>query len=137
MNTQPERKTILVVDDERVLREFIGVVLKRYQYDVVMASNGHEALELCRRTDTPIAAAIIDLVMPDMDGDELLPLLKVIEPNVKVVLMSGFNEGEVRDTCREPDAYFLQKPFTVKQIIEAVEKMLERLTPAVQIAGAP
>jgi len=137
MNVQPERKTILIVDDERVIREFINVVLKRYQYDVVMASNGHEALELCRRGGAQITAAILDLVMPDMGGDKLLPLLKAIQPNIRVVLMSGFNERMVRDIYREPDAYFLQKPFTVKQIIEVVEKVIVGLTPVANVAGAP
>jgi FixJ family two-component response regulator len=75
--------------------------------------------------------------MPDMRGDKLLPLLKATQPNVKIVLMSGFNEGTVRDIYREPDAYFLQKPFTVKQIIEAVEKVTEGLTPIAKVAGAP
>ena len=130
---QPERQTILVVEDEPVVREFIGAILKRYQYDVVMAPNGSEALELCGRADAQIAAAIIDLVMPDMGWDKLLPLLETVQPNAKIVLTSGFSEGR----AHEPDAYFLQKPFTVKQIIDAVEKAIEGLTSATKVAGAP
>jgi DNA-binding NtrC family response regulator len=134
---QPERQTILVVEDEPVVREFIGAILKRYQYDVVMAPNGSEALELCGRADAQIAAAIIDLVMPDMGWDKLLPLLETVQPNAKIVLTSGFSEGRARDIYREPDAYFLQKPSTVKQIIDAVEKAIEGLTSAAKVAGAP
>jgi DNA-binding NtrC family response regulator len=136
MKVQPERKTILVVNDELVLREFIGAVLKQNQYHVVTASNGHEALKFCRRADAQITAAIVDLLMPDIGRDKLLPILKTIHPNARVLLTTGFSEEIARDICQEPDAYFLQKPFTVKELIAAVEKMLERLTPPVKSAGA-
>jgi DNA-binding NtrC family response regulator len=134
---QPERQTILVAEDERVLREFIGAILKRYQYDVMMASSGHAALKLCRRPGAQITAAIVGLVMPDMGGDKLLPLLKTIQPNVKVVLTSALSEGMARDIYGEPDAYFLQKPYTVKELIEAIEKVIGGPTPAAKVAGAP
>jgi CheY-like chemotaxis protein len=116
--------TILVVDDEKSVRESTGDVLKRRSYRVLTAADGDEALALCGCNDG-INAAIVDIVMPGIGAKELLPALKARQPGIRILLTSGYNEAEVRRLCTEyPNSLFIQKPYTPHQISNAVRDLL-------------
>jgi PAS domain S-box-containing protein len=117
--------TILVVDDEATVRDFIGAALGRRGYRVLPASDGREALGICEREKGNIAAAIVDIVMPIMGANELLPALKKRHPRMKILLTSGYNEAEARRLCAAyPGATFIQKPYTAEQIESAVSGLI-------------
>ncbi len=119
--------TVLVVDDERSVRDFIGEALRRNGYRVLLASDGREALAICENGEEKIDAVVLDTIMPLMGARELLPLIPGLRPNLRVLLTSGYSESEARRLCVDyPAADFIGKPYTAHQISKAVEKLLER-----------
>jgi PAS domain S-box-containing protein len=119
--------TVLVVDDERSVRDFIGEALRRHGYRVLLASDGREALAICENGEEKIDAVVLDTIMPLMGANELLPLIPGLRPNLRVLLTSGYSESEARRLCVDyPAVDFIGKPYTAHQISKAVEKLLER-----------
>jgi CheY-like chemotaxis protein len=88
----PSRVTILVVDDEEIVRRTASALLAQYGYSVLTAENG--AAKIFRNFTDRIALVLLDMDMPVMDGEAALRKLKAIRPDVKVILWSGFNEAE-------------------------------------------
>jgi PAS domain S-box-containing protein len=116
--------TVLVVDDEAAVRNFIGAVLRKHGYRVVSASDGEEALTVMER-ERNVAAVVLDVIMPVMGGNDVLPMLKAMRPELKVLLTSGYSESEARRLCATyPGAAFMQKPYTAQQVAKAVEELM-------------
>ena len=118
--------TILVVDDEDVVRQTARHTLLRYGYKVVMASNGAEALECYRGWRDAIALVLLDLTMPVMSGEETLSQLQTVDPGVRVLLTSGYNEVEaVQRFAGKGLAGFIQKPYTAAALAEKVKALMD------------
>ncbi len=118
------RETILLVEDELVVRQFVLRVLSRAGYQVVEAAHGEEALRLAGQYAGPIHLLLTDLVMPRMSGRALAERLLADRPGTAVVYMSGyaadvFEEGEVG-----AGLYFLAKPMTPDRLLETVRQAL-------------
>jgi len=114
---------ILLVDDEPVIRKLAGDMLRLLGYEVSAADGGAEALELYRRGSFDLA--ILDLVMPQMNGRELLAEIRRIDPEARVLLASGFHlDIDLADLEREGACGFLSKPFIVASLSQAVAKAL-------------
>ncbi|MCL4402911.1 MAG: PAS domain S-box protein [Acidobacteria bacterium] len=119
------RGCVLVVDDEPSVRDFICAVLRYQGYRVLPASDGREALAVCEREPGQVDAVVLDIVMPVMGAKELLPELKGRQPELKVLLTSGYSELEARRLCTAyPGATFIQKPYTAQQLAKAIDKLL-------------
>ena len=117
--------TLLVVDDEELVRRFARDVLEGYGYDVLEAANGQEAVELFRQQAGQIAVVLLDMTMPVMDGEEALRQLKSIRPEVRVILSSGYNEVEaVQRFAGEGSADFIQKPYHPAALAAKIKKAL-------------
>jgi PAS domain S-box-containing protein len=129
LEEQPQangRVTVLVVDDEASVREFIGAVLLRHGYRVLKATDGRDALAVFDRENGAIDAVVLDVVMPVMGANDLLPAIKTRRPHTKVLLTSGYSEAEARRLCAEyPGAAFIQKPYTATQIAAALQELLD------------
>jgi CheY-like chemotaxis protein len=123
----PEAPTILVVDDEEVVLNFVAMVLKRAGFRVLAASGSEEALALTNGGGEPLDLALLDIVMPRMDGPALSNALHEFYPDLRVLFMSGFNVEEVNRRVGGP-ADFLKKPFTASQLLERVRQAVERPT---------
>ncbi len=123
---QGERRgTILVVDDEPAVRDFIAAVLRRLGFRVLTAADGRDALAAYARESGGVDAMVLDLVMPVMGGQELLPKIKALQPDLKILLTSGYSESEARRLCAAyPGARFIQKPYTSQQMARAVKELL-------------
>lgn len=118
--------TILVVDDEEVVRRTAKSALQRYGYTVVTAENGREAIDIFRGMIGRISMILLDMTMPVMGGEEALRTLKTIDPGVKVLLSSGFNEVEaIRRFTGKGLAGFIQKPYTAAALADKVRLVLE------------
>jgi CheY-like chemotaxis protein len=123
--TGGEHKTILVVDDEAAVRNFLAAVLRKRGYRIVTAADGREALALFERESDAIAAVVLDVIMPVMGGNDALPKLKALRPDLKILLTSGYSESEARRLCAAyPGAAFIQKPYTAQQLGKAVEDLV-------------
>ena len=118
--------TILIADDEESFRRIEEVSLRRAGYDVLLATDGKQAVDIFKEHRRDIRLIILDLTMPSMNGEESLNLLRGVDRDVPILLSSGYNPVEIIRRFKPQNiAGFIQKPFTVKQLNAAVEKALE------------
>ncbi len=119
--------TVLLVDDEAMVRSSGKRLLERLGYRVLSAANGIEALEMFRLHQSKIRLVLLDLIMPVMDGEETFMQLRHIDPSVRVLLSSGYTKEEKADGLMSMGAVgFLQKPFDLKALVQELDKLEER-----------
>jgi two-component system cell cycle sensor histidine kinase/response regulator CckA len=116
---------VLVVDDEQSIRTFAERVLRGAGYEVALASNGPEALRLVEAQQRPFDLFVVDVVMPQMHGDELGRRLRQQHADVKVLYFTGYVDRlfEERPRLWEHEA-FLEKAVTIKGFLDAVSMLL-------------
>jgi two-component system cell cycle sensor histidine kinase/response regulator CckA len=122
--------TILVVDDEDVVRTLAAHILRMKGYSVLEAPNGCQALRLAERTAGPIHLLLTDVVMPQMQGPELANRLRLIRPETRVMYMSGYAFDVVPTWTLASVDGFLPKPFTPETLARMVREILGRGSPA-------
>jgi two-component system cell cycle sensor histidine kinase/response regulator CckA len=115
--------TILLVEDEAMVRTVAERALTRHGYKVLTANNGEEALEIIDRGDE-IALLISDVVMPLMDGPTMVREARKTRPDLPILFMSGYAEEQLRKSIDIANVAFLPKPFSVQELAEAVRKAL-------------
>jgi two-component system cell cycle sensor histidine kinase/response regulator CckA len=115
--------TILLVEDEAMVRAVAERALTRQGYTVLTATNGEEGLEILQG-DTPIDLVISDVVMPTMDGPTMARQAREILPNLPIIFMSGYAEEQLRRSIDIDRIGFLPKPFSVQQICSAARDVL-------------
>ena len=121
--------TILIVDDEAQLRAFARRVLSRAGFTVIEASDGVEAIHLFEANRADIALVLLDLTMPQLSGQQTLEQLLEIDPNVRVILSSGYFVDTVdRSFQRDGASGFLAKPYTRERLLHRVLATLEERT---------
>jgi two-component system CheB/CheR fusion protein len=119
--------TVLVVDDEAVVRQMARAILERYGYSVIVAEDGAQGVAMFRVGAHEIDVVLLDMTMPVMSGEEALREMQKIQPGVDVVLSSGYSEAEAnRRFAGYEIAGFIQKPYTAKQLAEKVKGVLNR-----------
>jgi len=126
MNRSERQKTIrvLVVDDEESIRRFMAAALVGAGYDVALATDGPEALEIAQRQG-PFDLCVVDLQMPLMTGDEVARRLRRAEPDLKVLYFTGYSDRLFKETTTlSANEAFLDKPVGVQGLLEAVSLLL-------------
>jgi DNA-binding NtrC family response regulator len=119
------RGAVLVIDDEEIVRRIARAALDQMGYEVIEAENGVQAVELFRTRHAEVSVVILDLTMPVMSGEETLRKLRAIDPQVKVILSSGFNEADAtKHFAGKNLAGFLQKPYTLTRLNERLQAAL-------------
>lgn len=119
-------KTILLVEDESIVRHLVSRVLKRTGFTVLEAGYGDEALEICKHHDGPIHLLLTDVIMPKMSGRELAGQLVNMIPDLQVLYMSGYtDESIVYRKIIEEGVAFIQKPFTPDNLIHKLYEIFE------------
>jgi two-component system, cell cycle sensor histidine kinase and response regulator CckA len=117
--------TVLIVDDEEIVRSTARQTLLRCGYRCLSAQDGAAALEAYRNCPDTVVLVLLDLTMPVMSGEETLQRLKVIDPDVKVLLTTGYDEQEaVQRFASKGLAGFIQKPFTAAALARKVKEAL-------------
>jgi two-component system, cell cycle sensor histidine kinase and response regulator CckA len=117
--------TVLIVDDEEIVRSTAKHTLLRYGYQSIAAQDGVEALEAYKNRIGKVVLVLLDLTMPVMSGEETLRHLQLMDPEVKVLLTSGYNELEaVQRFAGKGLAGFIQKPYTAAALAEKVKEVL-------------
>ncbi len=118
---QPSGGTVLLVDDEESIRVMAGRMLAKLGYDVVAVADGREAVARFPAIRDRIVLAIVDMTMPHMDGEETFHALRAIQPDLRVVISSGYSEFEIAERFRGEDlAGVLKKPFSIDELGDAV-----------------
>jgi two-component system, cell cycle sensor histidine kinase and response regulator CckA len=121
-----ENRCVLVIDDESVVRVSVRRLLERLGYRTLIAEDGKAALEIYKRNKDVISLVILDLIMPDMDGPETFEALKAVNPNVKVLLSSGYSKDEKIEALLNQGAIgFVQKPFDLQSLSHELNSYFE------------
>jgi CheY-like chemotaxis protein len=111
------QKTILLVDDEEMVRDVGAQLLEHLGHRVITAASGQEALERYRQNDGEIDLVILDMIMPGMSGGAVFDRLKEIDPEVRVILSSGYSiDGDAQAILDRGCHGFLQKPFSIERL---------------------
>ena len=123
---RPGQGRILLVEDEPAILNMLCSMLQRGGYSVICARSPGEALKLARGDSQDIDLLLTDVVMPEMNGRELARNLLVIHPRVRRLFMSGYTADVIaHHGVLEEGVHFIQKPFTMKELIRSVQKILE------------
>ena len=118
-------KTILVVEDNDLVRSLQQQALTEAKYNTIAASDGKEALNIFKERHAQIDLVVLDVMLPEMNGRDCLMELKRINPEVKVIILTGSDSNaelnlEIKPHVRE----FLTKPFRMSRLLEAVEQVI-------------
>ena len=120
-------ETVLVVDDEEMVRRLAARILLEEGYRVLEASGGEEAVRVLQRSSNRIHGVLTDVAMPGLGGRQLGDTILRCWPSVRVVYMSGFPAGRIGDEgALDPTVPFVQKPFTREQLAGKVRLVLTR-----------
>ena len=119
-------ETILMVDDEDPIRDLGSKILKKAGYSVLTASNGTDAIEMYLKYQNDIALVLMDFIMPEMGGKECMEKLLAIDPNVKIVIASGYTlDSDTREAFQKGAKGFLEKPFRINEVQRMVRRVLD------------
>jgi CheY-like chemotaxis protein len=117
--------TVLVVDDEVMVRGLVKNHLERSGYRVLLAQDGQEAIDIFMVDPQAISLVLLDLAMPGMGGEQTLKQLRAIRSDVTVIASSGYSEAETFERFGEGLAGFLQKPYNVGQLTAKIVSVLQ------------
>lgn len=119
-------ETILIVDDQETVWDFLIEALQNLGYSVLLAENGEDAVSIYRENPNQIDLVLLDMVMPKMGGHTTFYQLKAIDPNVKVLLSSGFvSAAAVKDLQDNGAAGFLPKPHRIKDLVCEIRRIFD------------
>jgi two-component system cell cycle sensor histidine kinase/response regulator CckA len=124
--TRGSRKgTILLVEDDALVRDMTAELLKMLGYTTLIATDARDAIRICEDLTQPVDLVISDVVMPDLKGTELRDRLVAIRPGLRVLFVSGYSSDiVVRPGVLNPDVRFLQKPFTLRDLASRIDELL-------------
>lgn len=128
-------ETILLIDDERVILDVAGRILQRLGYAVLQAQDGEEAVRLFAERQHEIALVILDMVMPRLSGREVFRRLQALNPEVRVLLSSGYStDDDTQAILHEGVIGVVQKPYVMNELAHAVKRALQ---PRETVIAAP
>ena len=119
-------ETVLIVDDEEIMRNIGRSMLQECGYKVLLAASGVEAIEIYKEKASEIDIVLLDMAMPKLSGKETYKVLKKINPEIKVLLASGFRQDQrVEETLEMGVNDFIQKPYVISDLTAMISKILK------------
>lgn len=120
-------ETILLVDDEEIILDVAAKIMSKLGYKIFKARTGKEAIDIFKEKSNEIDLVILDMIMPDLNGGETFDRLKAMDPDVKVILSSGYCvEGQATAILERGCNGFIQKPFNVKEFSSKIREVLDK-----------
>ena len=120
-----KKSAVLLVDDEEIVLEVWNQILQKMGYFVIEAKNGKDAIEIYKVKKSRISLVIIDLSMPVMDGERTSERLKAINPEIKILLSTGWNlAGRAAEKLKYCCDGIIQKPYTMKELSAKMAEIL-------------
>lgn len=121
-----DNKGIIIVDDEDIILELGQRMISALGASVYKSANSEDAMEILKNEQSNIDLAIIDVVLPNMEGTELAEMMLDVKPNLKILFSSGYGTTEaMQKFLDEGKAMFIPKPFTREEVIEKITTILE------------
>lgn len=118
-------ETILLVEDDQMVRELTREILRKNGYAVLEAQDGHEALRIGREYDQPIHLILTDVVMPQISGQHVVEQIASVRPDIRALYMSGYTDDAVHHHgVLEPGVNFIEKPFAVEVLLQKIRQVL-------------
>ena len=125
MTLSSNKKTILLVDDEEMILDIGETAMNRWGYDIIPAASGETAVTIYQKEKDRIDLVVLDVILSDISGDEVLSCIQKINPAVKVLVASGYGVDErVKKMTGGGRSPFLQKPFNINKLRHMLGKML-------------
>ncbi len=121
--SENDKKTVLVIDDDDIIRNMMRSMLARMGFQVILAENGSQGLALAQSWDGDIHLAIMDLFLPDIRGDKICPKVLEKHPDARIIMMSGY-ALENTDVLQTEIHGFIQKPCSFDELADTVGKVL-------------
>jgi CheY-like chemotaxis protein len=119
------KKTVLIVDDEEILIDIEDSMLQRIGYNTLKASNSAEACQLYNDEKEQIDLVVLDIIMPDENGTTTYKRLKRINPDIRVLISTGYGRDEdIEEILTDSRNGFIQKPFKFKEFINKIDAIL-------------
>ena len=119
--------TVLVVDDEAEIRALARALLKKMGLNVLLAEDGLEGLQLVRQHGDQLQLVILDITMPRMDGEDLFKEIRMIAPDMPIIISSGYSEKDIKNRFGDELALtFVQKPYHLSVLMNAVQTLLDQ-----------
>lgn len=116
-------ETVLLVEDDQAILELARAMLEDHRYTVMSASSPSEAIRLARLREDSIDLMVTDVVMPEMNGRDLAGIIQALQPQMKVLFMSGYTANVIaHHGVLDAGVHFIQKPFTVAEFVTKVQK---------------
>jgi PAS domain S-box-containing protein len=123
------KETVLLVDDEEMIFDVGKKLLERLGYKALIVKSGKEAIEIYEKNKDEIAIVILDMIMPGMGGGETFDALKEINPDIKVLLSSGYSlNGQAGEIMKRGCNGFIQKPFKLRELSKKLRSILDNST---------
>ena len=120
-------ETVLFVDDEDMIVEVAEELFEQLGYKVLTAGSGKEAIETYEKNKERIDMVLLDMIMPDMSGGDTYDSLKEVDPDIKVLLSSGYSlEGRATEILDRGCNGFIQKPFKMKELSQKLRGILDK-----------
>jgi two-component system cell cycle sensor histidine kinase/response regulator CckA len=120
------RGTILIVEDERLMLRLVEKVLLQHGYQVLVASDGEEAIEVYRRHKLEIDVVLLDVDLPKLTGWDVLLKMKEENPDVRVVIATGFLEPKMKtEMFRVTVKHFVDKPYMLDEVVETLQTLID------------
>ena len=120
-------ETVLFVDDEEMIIEVASEVLENLGYNVLTARSGKEACEIYEKNKEQIDIVLLDMIMPDMSGSDTYDRMKELDPDIKVLLSSGYSiNGQATEIMDRGCNGFIQKPFKMKELSQKLREILDK-----------
>ncbi|MCF7817399.1 MAG: response regulator [Kiritimatiellales bacterium] len=118
-------ETILLVEDDPMIRTLVAQTLELQGYNVLLADDGWQAVQVARKYAGEIDLLFTDVVMPGLGGGELAVAVRELHPDIKVLFMSGYSRAQVTEEGVPPDAALLEKPFHPENVVAMVRQLLD------------
>jgi CheY-like chemotaxis protein len=115
--------TILIADDEVEIAQLGKIMLSRYGYQILLAQDGQEAVEIFRDHAEEVSVVILDLTMPKLNGWEAMREISGIKPTTRFIISSGYGDGFPRDDAPQ-DVQYLHKPFRMSDLVSTVQSLV-------------
>jgi CheY-like chemotaxis protein len=119
--------TALIVEDEHLVLDVNRTIVEKLGYRALEARSGREALDIAENYNGSIDFVLLDVILPDMGGNQIYPKLKQLRPGVKVIVCSGFSlDGPAREILDAGAECFLPKPFTVAALAAVLDEIFKK-----------